>query len=82
MRAQKTPKSKMPVMGVQLFCPLSGFKKADGGVVPPHKMYLRICSNGSIMAYCGTHVFRCFCTDSETIQTMKAVADTAPKETP
>lgn len=82
MRTQKT-KPKAPLLeNVYLFCPLSGFKCVDGSVIPPHRMLVRTCANGALMAYCQNHVFRCFATAVETVKTIKAVADAQPKETP
>lgn len=85
MGTQKTPKPKMPVLGVQLFCPLSGFKKADGSIIPPHRMMARPCANGTLFAFCQNHVFRCFSASVETVQMVTAASEAAqaqPKETP
>jgi len=70
----------------QLFCPLTG-AKLKGHIIPPHKMYMMQCENGSLFAKCPHHVVRCFISDFTTVKMIMdaskitKIVDTNKKET-
>ena len=55
------------LLDTELFCPLSGLKVA-GQVIPPHKMGVMQCVNGSLFAKCPAHLVRCFIADFSTVK--------------
>ena len=80
MRARS---EKIPLLEVKLFCPMSGFKTKNGVVVPPHQMTVRPCVNGTLLAYCQSHITRCFIASQEAAQSIIEVSDAMkaqPKE--
>jgi hypothetical protein len=75
----------MSLLEVQLFCPISGFKSKNGTVTPAHKMTVRPCVNGTLLAYCQTHITRCFIASQEITKDIAEASDalkSQPKEGP
>lgn len=62
------------VLDIELLCPLSGFRMADGIVIPVHKARVVLCSNRSLMVHCTNHVARCFISDPATTEAILKVA--------
>jgi hypothetical protein len=56
-------------LDIEFFCPLSGVKLKTG-VIPPHKMSVLQCDNGSLFARCPNHVARCFVADITTVNSV------------
>ena len=56
-------------LDIEFFCPLSGVRLKTG-VIPPHKMSVLQCDNGSLFARCPNHVARCFIADITTVNSV------------
>jgi len=52
----------------QLYCPLSGLKLNGQAPIPPHKMGVMQCANGSLFSKCSIHLVRCFISDFDTVR--------------
>ena len=70
-------------LDLELWCPLSGIF-LEGERIPPHKMHLLQCCNGTLFARCSNHVARCFFSDWGTIKkimnTAKVIRMTEPQQ--
>jgi hypothetical protein len=55
-------------LDTEVWCPVSGFKRKDGSVIPPHKVQLMICADGNLYARCPIHLAKSFIQDGQTIR--------------
>ena len=55
-------------LDTEVWCPVSGFKRKDGTVFPPHKIQLMICADGNLYARCPQHLAKMFLQDGQSIR--------------
>jgi hypothetical protein len=63
-----TPVPTQKYLDTEVWCPVSGFKRKDGSVIPPHKVQLMICADGNLYARCPVHLAKSFIQDGQTIK--------------
>lgn len=48
------------ILNTEVWCPVSGLKLKNNGMIPPHKMTLMVCVDGNLYAKCKLHLAKVF----------------------